>query len=338
LPDELRKEGITTRIIPYRKTYDIRAAKRIADFIRGERFDVLHSHAMLTNVICRPAGHWASVPVSVSTQHVPTALLQGSRGRGLFQRLRGLYYRLLDNYTSRFNQAVIAVSEAVKRDLLKQGIPESKVVTIRNGVGIPPPGSFAVSEARKKMGIGEDASVVGAAGRLSAQKDYPTLLRAAKEVLRSFPDARFLIAGEGPARDELVEMAGEMGLKERVEFLGYRNNIMEVISAFDIFALSSLWEGLPLVVLEAMALAKPVVATAVPGTAEAVAEGETGYLVPLGDHGALAGKIIKLLEDPSRARTMGRAGRRRAEEHFTLERMVDEHENLYLDLFSQSGR
>lgn len=329
LPDELKRERIGVEIIPFGKTYDLRAARRLACHIRKNAFDVLHSHGMLTNILSRLAGRWAGVPVSVSTEHLTMELARGGRASSFTGRIKSRYYRVLDNYTSRFNGQVIAVSRAVRDDLVEQGIPAGRITVIRNGIRIPEIDPAAGKRFRKKLGIDADETVIGAVGRLSPQKDYPTLLRSFEYVARNCPGVVLVIAGDGYLRDNLVTLSGELGIGDRVRFLGYRSDVMEVIAGFDIYALSSLWEGLPLAVLEVMALGKPVVATSVPGTKEAVKEGATGFLVPLKDPEALSVKIIDLVKNPGQARKMGEAGRERAIEQFSLQRVVDEHEALY---------
>ncbi|HDL65014.1 MAG TPA: glycosyltransferase [Proteobacteria bacterium] len=332
LPDELRKAGIDSTIIPFHKTYDIRAARQLARFITDEKIEVLHSHSMLTNIISRVAGKLAHVPVSVSTEHLTMELARGGRGKGLRDRLMAKYYRRLDNFTSRYNQQVIAVSNAVRDDLVEQGIPTGRITVIQNGIEIPDIDPAAGDRIRLELGIKPEETVVGAVGRLSPQKDYPTLLRAFKEVGKSCPEAILLIAGDGYLRDNLEKLTYELGIREQVKFLGYRTNVLEVVSSFDIYALSSLWEGLPLAVLEAMAMGKPVVATSVPGTEEAVNEGETGFLVPLKDDQALSQGIIELVRDQEKIKIMGDAGRRRWHDCFSLTRVIDEHEALYKNL------
>ena len=341
LPDELRKAGIRSKIIPFHKTYDLKAARRIARFIKSNKFDVLHSHSMLTNIISRVAGKLANVPVSVSTEHLTMELARGGRSGETIERLKARYYRILDNYTSQFNQQVIAVSNAVRDDLIEQGIPAERITVIQNGINIPDIDPDAGERIRRELGVKPEDTVIGAVGRLSPQKDYPTLLRAFKEVKRSCPRAILLIAGDGYLRENLEKLTDELGIRERVKFLGYRSNILEVVSSFDIYVLSSLWEGLPLAVLEAMAMGKPVVATNVPGTEEAVNEEETGFLVPLKDDHSLSQRIIELVRNKEKAQVMGEAGRRRWHDCFSLNRVIDEHEVLYQNLaltsFGQSS-
>jgi glycosyltransferase involved in cell wall biosynthesis len=332
LPDELRKAGIQSTIIPFHKTYDIRAARRLAKLIRQEKIEVLHSHSMLTNIISRVAGKLAKVPVSVSTEHLTMELARGGRSGETIEHLKARYYRMLDNYTSRYNQQVIAVSNAVRDDLVEQGIPAARITVIQNGINIPDIDPAARDRIRQELGIKPEETVVGAVGRLSPQKDYPTLLRAFKEVKRSCPEAILLIAGDGYLRQNLEKLTNDLGIREQVKFLGYRSNVLEVVSSFDIYALSSLWEGLPLAVLEAMAMGKPVVATKVPGTEEAVHEGDTGFLVPLKDDQALSQRIIDLVRNQEKAQAMGETGRRRWKDCFSLNRVIDEHEELYQNL------
>ena len=338
LPDSLAAKGVRAEIIPFRKTYDLAAAGRLAAFIRREKVEVLHSHSMLTNILSRIAGRWARVPVSVSTEHLTMELARGGRGEGLSERLKAVYYRRLDNFTSRLGDRVIAVSAAVRADLLEQGMDPGRVTVIQNGIEIPPLDPGAGRRTRAELGIPAETPVIGTVGRLSPQKDYPTLLQAASAVVAACPRAVFLVLGDGDLRLALEKRAEELGLGESFRFLGYRENVMAMVSAFDIFALSSLWEGLPLAVLEAMALARPVVATAVPGTAEALAQGGAGFTVPLRDHNSLAERIIELVEDPEQARRMGAEGRRQVEARFSRERMVGEHEALYRELLRQRSR
>jgi L-malate glycosyltransferase len=338
LPARLAAEGIRTKIIHFHKTYDLATAVRLARFIRKEKIEVLHSHSMLTNILSRTAGRLAGIPVSVSTEHLTMELARGGRGKGWWERFKALCYRRLDNSTSRFNGAVIAVSNAVREDLLEQGMDPHRAIVIKNGIEIPPLDPGLGSRVRAELGIAPDTPVIGTVGRLSPQKDYPTLLKAAAGIIAAVPRAIFLILGDGDLRVDLEKLAGELGIGERVRFLGYRENVMDAVAAFDIFALASLWEGLPLAVLEAMALARPVVATAVPGTVEALEDGETGFAVPLKVPSALAEKIIELVRDPEKSRKMGVSGRRRVEESFSRERMVDEHESLYRRLLRQRTR
>jgi glycosyltransferase involved in cell wall biosynthesis len=332
----LRGEGIGVRITPIEKTYNFMAAYRLRNLILQERIQVLHSHGMLVNIVGRIAAKMADIPVSISTVHLTRQLSTGERAENIWQWLKGKYYRSLDNFTAGFNDRVIAVSESVRKDLISQGVSSDKIVVIKNGIeceSYQNPLERENQQAHKKreLGIGNEP-VVGTITRFYKQKDVQTFLYAISDVIRDYPNLRCLIVGDGKQRRELEGLRSRLALHKNVTFLGYREDAREILDLFQIFVLSSLWEGLPLVVLEAMAGSKPVIATRVAGTAEAVVDGKTGILVPLRDSKRLAESIKTLLKDQKLAQKMGEAGRRRVHRHFRGERMVDETEKLYLDL------
>ena len=336
LVEVLRREGIEVRIIPIKKTYDMVGAFRLRNLILREGIQILHTHGMLVNVIGRIASKMARVPISISTVHLTRELVTGGRAENIPQWLKGKYYRSVDNFTAQLNDWVIAVSESVKRDLISQGVDPEKIVVIRNGIECECPQSPLERKnqrlkKKKELGIG-NGPIVGTITRFSRQKDVHTFLYAMSNVIRDYPGVRCLIIGDGEQRRELEDLSSQLVLNGKVSFLGYRDDAREILDIFDIFVLSSLWEGLPLVVLEAMAASKPVIATRVPGTAEAVIDGETGFLVPLKDSKGLAELIEKLLADQDLAQNMGEAGKRRVNKDFRVDRMVDETEELYTDL------
>ena len=336
LVEVLRREGVEVGIIPVKKTYDLMAAFRLRNLILREEVQVLHTHGMLVNVVGRIASKMAHVPISISTVHLTRELAAGGRAQNIRQWLKGKYYRSLDNFSAQFNDRVIAVSESVKRDLISQGVSSKKIVVIKNGIEFercqcPLDRKNQLVKKRKELSIG-NGPVVGTITRFSKQKDVHTFLYAMSNVIRDYPSLRCLILGDGEQGKELKDLSCRLALNENVTFLGYREGAKEILDLFDIFVLSSLWEGLPLVVLEAMAASKPVIATRVPGTAEAIVDGKTGILVPLQDSKRLAESIKKLLIDRKLAQKMGEAGKRRVNKYFRVERMVDETEELYTDL------
>lgn len=338
----LREEGIEVRIISIKKTYDLMAAFRLRNLMLRESIEVLHCHGMLVNIVGRIAAKMAHTPISISTVHLTRELAVGGRAENLRQWLKGRYYRSLDNFTARFNDRIIAVSESVKKDLINQGMSPDKVVVIKNGIEFEQCQSPLGKEReraskRKELRIG-NGPVVGTITRFSKQKDIHTYLYALSNVVREYPGVRCLIVGDGEKRGELEHLSHRLALNGKVTFLGYREDARQILDLFDIFVLSSLWEGLPLVVLEAMAASKPVIATRVPGTSEAIVDGETGILVPLRDSTQLAESIKKLLADRELAQKMGKAGRQRVDMYFSVERMVDETEKVYLDLMRSKGK
>src|SRR5438093_6658966 len=175
---------------------------------------------------------------------------------------------------------------------------------------------------RASFGFVADAPLVLFAGRLAEQKRVDDLLKAVDLLQRVQPNVRTVIAGDGPLRDRLEETARAYHLDGRVRFLGHRDDLPRLLAAADVVVLPSAYEGLPNVVLEAMRFRKPVVATAAPGTTEAVIDGQTGFLVPVGDVTGLTRSIRDLVRDPALAHRLGAAGRARAEAHFGAEAMV----------------
>ena len=254
-----------------------------------------------------------------------------------------LFVEALVNRSVRWQQRLVSAGVhryfAVSRDVAGRlassfGIPAAKLRVVYNGID-PGPFDAPVSPVlRAELTGGTSRAVVLTSARLAAQKGLDTLLAAAALV----PDAVFVIAGDGPDRAVLETRARGLGIAERVRFLGPRPDVPQLLAVADLFVLPSLFEGLPLAVLEAMAAAKPVVASRIGGTDEAVVESVTGLLVPPSDPGALAGAIRTVLADPQLALRLGAAGRARVIETFSAERMVQAVEASYGELLAPGAR
>ena len=183
-------------------------------------------------------------------------------------------------------------------------------------------GQRAVEESESPRREGHEAPVVGNIGALVSHKGQRDLVEAAARVVRQVPDARFIIAGEGELRPQLEQQVRHLGLEKHVLLIGFRTDVLSVLKAFDVFAMSSVTEGLGTSVIDAMACRRPVVSTRAGGLPELVVEGDTGHLVPVGDAAAMASAIVSLLKDPARRERFGAAGRARVEAAFTVEWMV----------------
>lgn len=226
-------------------------------------------------------------------------------------------------FSSRWGKKIIAVSDAVKADLVERaGVPDALVDVIPSGVDVNPLFRPAEPDA-------DHVPVVGTAGPLEPIKGHWVFLQAAHEVLSRGIDVEFLIAGSGPEEDNLRRFARELGITEHVTFVPYVREYTEVLEAMDIFCLPSLQQGLGTVMLEAMALGKPVVASGVGGVYSVVHDGETGLLCPRRDWAALADRIVQLLADPKQARAMGENARRLVERQFSVDKMVAATARLY---------
>jgi sugar transferase (PEP-CTERM/EpsH1 system associated) len=281
--------------------------RRLAKVFRAEQVNVVHTHDDRPLVYGIPAAWWAGVPKRIHTHH-HGRLAQFTR-RQLF----------LMRQAARFCQRFVCVSHDSARYMIEQGIPATRVQTIWNGIDLT---RFAY------QGPCDDGPIVTVA-RLSPEKDIATLLRAVPPVLAAFPEARFEIAGDGPCRAELAQLAAGLGIQERVTFHGEMRDIPALLARARLFVLPSQSEGISLTLLEAMARGLPVVTTQVGGSPEVVEQGVTGVLVPPRDPAALAHAITPMLADPPRARQMGLAGRQRVETCFDILKVTAQYESLY---------
>jgi glycosyltransferase involved in cell wall biosynthesis len=289
----------------------LRSIPRLVRRLREWRPDIVHFHDSASHGAAALAAHLADgVPV-VATRRTVFPLKSG-----LIARAK---YGLCDR--------VICISEAVRRQCVAAGLAEAKLAVIPDFVDCRHFDLALVS-----------ANPTGARptiltmGRLTPEKGHRVLLRAMAEVVRRVPESRLVICGEGEERAALEAQCGMLGLAETVEFAGFVADPRAALAQADVVAMPSLSEGLGVAVLEAMAMARPVVATDAGGLPESVVDGETGRVVPRGDVGALAEAILSMLDDPTEAQAMGAAGRERAQELFDRPRIVDRILHLYKDV------
>ena len=230
---------------------------------------------------------------------------------------------------ARLTDAVVADSEKVRRGLIAQGLPAHRIRTIVNGIDTERLGRDGLSGRKRTELALYGTSIIGTVGRLVPVKDQATLLAAFAAVREAFPGVTLVLVGDGPERSALECQAHALGIRPHVRFLGERTDVAELVHLFDVFVLSSVSEGMPLTVLEAMAAGRPVVATNVGGLPEVVEHGATGLLVPAGDPRAMAEAIAKLLREPGVRARMGEAGRQRARSLFDVQHMVQAYETAY---------
>jgi glycosyltransferase involved in cell wall biosynthesis len=238
----------------------------------------------------------------------------------------------LDALMLRFFDRVVAVSDEIGKEMADKGIPRRLIRIIRNGIEVETLSASengARSEIRREFGIREDAPVVGIVGRLAPEKGHGFFLDAAREVLRVVPDATFVVVGGGLLEGELKARAERLGFADAVRFAGVRRDIARFYEAFDLLVSSSLREGTPMVLLEAMAMGKPVIATRVGGVPHLVRHDETGLVVPPGDVPALARAILELLQDRGRRAKLARAGQRLIRDEFSAMRMAEAYAKVY---------
>jgi len=246
---------------------------------------------------------------------------------------RRVDFHLKGNSLSRWKHrqvdCFIAASEAIRRILLVDGVPGERAITVHEGIDVERVASVAPVSVHEAFWLPHHAPVVGNVAALVPHKGQRHLIEAAHLVVREIPDARFVILGEGELREQLERQVRDYHLEKHVLLPGFRTDVMGCLKGFDVFAMSSVTEGLGTSLLDAMACSRPIVATTAGGIPEVVADGETGLLVPPRDHAAMAGAIVRLLNDAALRARMGAAGLARVRERFTVERMVAETAAVY---------
>ncbi len=320
--DELRQAGVPVHLIPQNGALDFGCLERLTRLLRRIRPAVVHTWLFTADTYGRVASRRAGV------RRIVCAMRNTIDDMPPRQRLVN---RALTGWTS----AVTVNAEAIRKGLVEQGgIPSSKIHTIYNGIYLnglaeeSSPHEPAALDWPVRAGV----PVVGMIARLSAQKDHRTFLEAARLVSQQKPETAFVLIGDGPMRSAIEGWIQELGLAGKVHLLGERKEARAFLPRFTICALASRYEGCSNVVMEAMAAARPVVASDVGGNRELIVDGKTGLIVPPRDASSLAQAILSLLQDPARATAMGRAGRERVQREFTLDATAERTGQLYEEL------
>jgi glycosyltransferase involved in cell wall biosynthesis len=318
-------ETLGIRIVQFnqRASYDLPTLAPLVGYVRKEKIDLIHTHLLAGDVMGRLAGFLTRTPV-ISMMHSGREDLDQEPQRR----------QQLERWTARlWCRKLVVVSDLVRKELAAWfGIPPDRVVAIPNGVNterFQTGPDFDRAIARSSL-IGGDFPLVTNVGRLVPVKGQRYLVEAASMVVAKHPQVRFLVVGEGEMQAGLAELAAELGIGSNVILTGFRADIAAILAASDAFALSSLSEGMPVALLEAMAAGCPVVATDVGGVSQLVHTGVTGMLVPPADGQALAEALLVCLDDPERAKQMGAAGQRLVIQEFSMREWARKWEDLYL--------
>jgi glycosyltransferase involved in cell wall biosynthesis len=322
--ERIRALGIGVDVLGMGSIYGPRALRALPRLVRALRgASIAHTYLVSSNLYGTLAARLARVPAVVTSRR--------DTGFSRNWRLRLLEERLVNPRVDR----VTAVSPAIARELrAERGLSAGKIVTIPNGVDAAAfdPAACPRDAARRRLGLDGGEAALGVIAHLSPVKGHADLLAAMARIAEAAPRARLLVVGDGVLRQELEALCRTLGLAGRVVFTGTREDIPTVLAALDVVVVPSLTEGLSNALLEAMAMARPVVATATGGNPDAVEAGKSGLLVPPRDPVALAAAVLRLLEHPAEARRLGEAARRRVLADFSLESMVSGYESLYRSL------
>jgi len=326
---QARSLGLATDSLEMRRGVpDPRGLARLVRIVRPWKPDVVHSHMVHANLMARALRLLVPVPVLVSTIH------NVYEGGPLLMAGYRLTNGLVDHMT-------IISQAAADRFVGERIVPGRLLTVIANGVDtdrmrdLPPEGRVAL---RGEMSAGDQEFVWLAVGRFEVAKDYPNMLRAFADVRAREPRAVLVIVGQGSLQAEAEALTAELGLREAVRFLGARDDVPAVMSAADGYVMSSAWEGMPMVLLEAAAAGLPIVATAVGGNGEVVREGESGFLVPARDFGMLRAGMLRLMALPEeQRRAMGERGREHVRANYGLQRVAERWERVYWDALARKG-
>jgi glycosyltransferase involved in cell wall biosynthesis len=319
---ELRRraaEGLELVPIASRTEMDLAAGWRLNRVVRRLQPDVLHAHD--------PHG------VAMASIALSMGALGPDRRSPALVAARRVDFHLKGNSFSRWKHrqvdCFIAASNAIRDILTHDGVPPEQVVTVHEGVDVEAIAATPPVDVHEAFWLPHHAPVVGNVAALVPHKGQRHLIEAAHLVVQEVPDARFVILGEGELREHLERHVREHRLEKHVLLPGFRFDVIGCVKGFDLFVMSSVTEGLGTSLLDAMACAKPIVATSTGGIPEIVEHGVNGLLVPPRDHRAMAAAIVRLLKDEALRRTMGTAGLGRVRAHFTVERMVAETAKVY---------
>lgn len=334
LRNELSRLGIPVAVCDESRLGPARLFLETTRRLREIRPQILHTHGYKEHVLGAAAGWISSRPMVVQTYHGILENLPGWAGLKM-----NLYNRINVAVGSATTDAIVGVSSEITR-ILQERYPRTDVRCIRNGIDaarvVPALGRAAM---RERLGIAPNAIVVGTVARLMPIKGFEYLIEAFGQLRRRQPPAvdRLVIVGDGPMRGALGQCAERHGVSRDVTFLGARMDVYDLIATFDIFALSSLHEGVPMVILEAMTLGVPIVASRVGGIPEILEDGKDALLVPAGDAGALARGIEMLAVSPARCAALVRAARDRVEARFSITASAASMQEMYRALIERRG-
>lgn len=319
--DEAEREGIRIFSLGLRGKLDFLKIFNLIKLLREQKIHILHTHLFHANIAGRVIGRFAGTPIIISSEHI--------------MGLESSWRLFLNKLTSRFADKIIAVSVAVKNFLIKDAkIEYTKIEVVQNGIELSNfyNAVFEKDKTKARFNLSNSDKIIGTVARIHKQKGHEYLLAAAKKIITKYPQVKFLIVGEGPLKEKMQKLSSCMGIEKNIIFTGFFRDVPSIMSVFDIFVLPSLWEGLPITIIEAMAMKKPIIATNVSGNPELIEENVTGFLVSPRDVDSLAEAISKLLDNEQLGLKFAEAGFNVCNKFFTASRMTNEITLIYEQL------
>jgi glycosyltransferase involved in cell wall biosynthesis len=317
--------GLDCTYFKLRNRFDAKCVRSIASYFRNNKITVLHSHGYKASLVC------LITKLLYGTPYVVTCHLWYL---GTF-RIR--IYTSLEKVSMRFADRVIGVSGEIASDLERVGIPKRKLEVIENGIDVDRYSEFKLEpkdaeKVREELGLDRDSIIIGSLGRLTEQKDYQTLIRAAAEALKENEALEFMVAGEGELRSALIKECRDLGIENRFHFLGFRNDKEKLLKLMNVFVLSSLDEGLPIAMLEAMAAGLPVVTTPVGGIPGVIRPGENGLFIEPRNVTQLKEALLLLVGNSAMREELGKRASETVKAAYSIENMAQKYLAIYTSL------
>jgi glycosyltransferase involved in cell wall biosynthesis len=335
---EVRKRGIPLTIIPElvrepNPIKDFLALKKMLHLFRAEKPHIVHTHSSKAGILGRWAAKIAQVPVIVHTVH--------GWGHHEYQNfLKRNLFTFLERKTEKITDKLVVVSYYnIKKGLKDRIGKEEKYKAIHSSINLDEFTNTSCDTvvSKKELGINPETLVVGTVGRLSTQKNPCDFVKVSAAVKKEIPETQFLFIGDGPLRSETENLIKELNISKDIFLPGLRTDIPALLRCMDVFILTSLWEGLPRVIPQAMAVGLPVVANAIDGVCEVIKDGVNGFLIPPKNVSLMAKRVVQLLSSSSMRSEIGQKGRKTAEEEFSLRDMLSKIELLYEELLASKG-
>ena len=334
------QKGIDLLIIPelgreLSPLSDLRTTVRLARILRRDKPHIVETHTAKAGAVGRVSARLAGVPIVIHVFH-------GHVFHSYFGPLKTRLFLNAERALARITDRIITVSPAQRRDIVQvYGIaPVERVLTIPLGLDLQPlrvAKQAYGGQFRSSLGVSDDTPLVGFVGRLTAVKNPELFVKAARRVVDQCPQTRFVFVGDGELRPELERQVDALGLAQHVLFAGWQADMLPIYADLDLLALTSLNEGTPVTVIEALASGTPVVATAVGGVPDVVMDQETGTLVPSGHADVLAEAMLQLIRAPEWAQALALAGQQDVLKRFDLERLTNDMASLYIALLKEKG-